>query len=383
MIKEPALILIDEFGNTHIDLSKNGTFSHFIYTALIIPLKNKEEANKVRNHISKSAFFGKELKSNKLGPKMFERRLAALKELVTGLDFTIDVLVIDKSKLESADGLRYKQVFYKYFQNLFVSKYSQRYESFEIIADKVGEQFKFELQQYVRANGIQSDLFNPNRTFYLKDDYTEEPLLQLADLVCGSIGKIFCSSHTEPRAKELFSALHTRTSVDYFPSQLKVFLPAEKNQQVDEQVGNVTINLVIDFIENNPLRTQQEYLRLIDYLLLHYNIDRERVVPTYELLNYLEQFAPGTTEEKVRYMVRTLRYEGLFIVSHGGKSGYKLAANYHDIEQYFNHFLKYVIPMLQKVKILNESIAASTYNKINPLEKDDTFQQLKELLSAL
>ncbi|SHN23273.1 DUF3800 domain-containing protein [Mucilaginibacter sp. OK098] len=383
MIREPALILIDEFGNTHIDLSKDGTFSHFIYVALIIPLKHKTEALSIRKQISKSSFFGKELKSSKLGPKMFDRRLAALKELVGGLDFTVDILVIDKSKLDEADGLKYKQVFYKYFQNLFVAKYSQRYESFEIIADKVGEAFKYELQQYVREHGIQADLFNPNRTFHLKDDYTEEPLLQLADLVCGSVGKIFCSSHAEARAKELFQAVHTRASVDYFPSQQKVFLPAEKNQQVDEQVGSVTINLVLDFMENNPLRTQQEYLRMIDYLLLHYNIDRERVVPTYELLHYLEQFAPGTTEEKVRYMVRTLRYEGLFIVSHAGKSGYKLAANYHDIEQYFNHFLKYVIPMLQKVKILNESISASTYNKINPLEKDETFQQLKELLSAL
>ena len=62
MIKEPALILIDEFGNTHLDLSKGGTFSHFIYCSIIIPLKDRAQANLVRQQISKNHFFGKELK---------------------------------------------------------------------------------------------------------------------------------------------------------------------------------------------------------------------------------------------------------------------------------------------------------------------------------
>ena len=314
---------------------------------------------------------------------MFGRRLAALYELITGLDFTIDVLVIDKAKLEGADGLKHKQVFYKYFQNLFVTKYSSRFKSFEIIADKVGESFKYELQQYVRTNGIQTDLFNPDRSFHLKDDYTEEPLLQLADIVCGSIGKIFCSSHSETRAKELLNALHSRTSVDFFPYNQRIFLPSIENKDIDNQIATVTLNLITDFITNNPLKTQVEYVRLIEYLILYHDIDQNKLISTYEIVRYLEQFYPGITEDRVRLLVRNLRYEGLFIVSHSGKSGYKLAANYNDIEEYFNHFLKYVIPMLQKIKILNESVSLSTFNKINPLEKDIAFLQLKELLSAL
>lgn len=78
-----------------------------------------------------------------------------------------------------------------------------------------------------------------------------------------------------------------------------------------------------------------------------------------------------------------MRYEGLFIVSHSGKTGYKLAVNYNDIKEYFNHFSKYVIPMLRKIQIFNETLFANTFNKINPLEKDSSLFQLKELLSAL
>jgi len=383
MIKEPALILIDEFGNTHLDLSKTGTFSHFIYTSVIIPLKYKEKAEKIRQLISKNFFFGKELKSSKHGAKMFERRLSSLYELVINLDFTVDILVIDKAKLNGSDGLKQKQIFYKYFQNLFVTKYNDRFKSFEIIADKVGEDFKYELQQYVRTNGIQQDLFNPNRSFHLKDDYTDEPLLQIADIVCGAAGKIFCSSHAHPRAKELLDAIHPRTSVDFFPHNQTVFTPGGQNKEVDKEISNVSVNLVMDFLENTPLKSQQEYVRLIEYLMLHHRIDQQRLISTYEIVKFLEQFYPGISEDKVRLLVRNLRYEGLFIVSHSGKSGYKLAANYSDIEEYFNHFLKYVIPMLQKIKILNESMSISTFNKINPLEKDTAFHLLKELLSAL
>lgn len=288
-----------------------------------------------------------------------------------------------RQKLDNAEGLKQKQVFYKYFQNLFVTKYSNRFDSFEIVADKVGESFEYELQQYVRTHGIQTDLFNPNRSFHLKDDYTEEILLQLADFVCGAAGKIFCSSHAEQKAKELLSALHSRTSVDFFPYNQSVFLSSPKNSEVDEQISQVTVNLIDDFLENNPLRAQTEYIRLIEYLLLYHRIDEQKLVSTFEIVKYLEQYYPGITKDRVRLLVRNLRYEGLFIVSHSGKSGYKLAANYYDIEEYFNHFLKYVIPMLQKIKILNESVSTSTFNKINPLEKDSAFVQLKDLLSAL
>ncbi|MVN22976.1 DUF3800 domain-containing protein [Mucilaginibacter arboris] len=384
MIKEPALILIDEFGNAHTDLSKEGTFSHFIYCSLIVPLSKKEEAYAMREQLSKNYFFGQALKSRNLGAKYFERRLAAIKELTSGLDFTIDILVIDKSKIEHAEGLKYKSVFYKYFQSLFVGKYNQRYQSFEITCDEVGEKFRNELEQYVRTNGIQADLFNPDRTFYLKEDVKEEPLIQLADLVCGCAGKIFCSSHADVRAKELFNVLHGRMSVSYFPNHLKgMFLLAEKDSTVDAEIAEVNLSLIQDFYQNNHLRHQNEYLRLIDYLVLYNRIDNTKLISTYEIVNYLQQFSPDMTEEKVRLLVRNLRYEGLFIVSHSGKTGYKLAVNYQDIKEYFNHFSKYVIPMLRKIQIFNETLSANTFNKINPLEKDSSLLQLKELLSAL
>ncbi|MFP3671086.1 hypothetical protein SB717_39065, partial [Priestia sp. SIMBA_032] len=66
-------------------------------------------------------------------------------------------MVVDKSNL-SGDGLKIKKTFYKYFQSLFVEKYNNIYESYSINADKVGEEFKIELQDYVRKKSISRDL---------------------------------------------------------------------------------------------------------------------------------------------------------------------------------------------------------------------------------
>lgn len=97
----------------------------------------------------------------------------------------------------------------------------------------------------------------------------------------------------------------------------------------------------------------------------------------------MKNFSKTITEDKLRLLIRDLRYEGLFIISHSGKPGYKLASNYSDIEQHFSHFMKYIIPMLNKIKILNQNISQLSFNKINPLEKDNQFERIKKLIEQL
>ena len=121
----------------------------------------------------------------------------------------------------------------------------------------------------------------------------------------------------------------------------------------------------------------------MEFLLLHFKIDSSRLVPTYEIVSYLNNFSNNITDERVRAWIRNLRYEGIFVISHPGKPGYKLANSYYDITQQFEHYLKYVLPMLRKVKILNSSLANQTFNEVNILEKDATFQELRQMLTGV
>jgi len=104
-------------------------------------------------------------------------------------------------------------------------------------------------------------------------------------------------------------------SVEYFPYHQKaLFMLSEKNSETDQEIASVNLSLIEEFYQGNHLRNQQEYLRLIDYLLLYNRIDNTRLISTYEIVKYLQQFFPEVTEDKVRLLVRNLRYEGLFIL---------------------------------------------------------------------
>jgi hypothetical protein len=378
----PAYIFIDEFGNSHLDLSKNGTFSHFIYTSVVLDENFIEKAREVRKDICHKFRLGSDIKSSNIKEKNFDKRLKILEYLVSNLDFHIDILVIDKSRIDSL-GLLDKRTFYKYFQKNFVRKYNERFDSFSIYADSVGTDFKSELQDFVLNNGINRDLFNPDRFFELTDDKTGEKLVQLADFISGCVGKIFCISHSSPRGKEIYERIHQRLSVDYFPYETsQSYFLNNSNNQYDILIREMNSQSVYKFIDKDSLN-KQEHIRLLEYLQLQSQIDPLRLVPTTEILSYIQKFYPNYTTEKLRLLVRDLRYDGLFIISHSGKPGYKLASSYQDIYENFNHFLKYVIPMLQKVQIMNQSLSSISMNKINPIEKDINMLQLKDLLNAL
>lgn len=377
----PAKIFIDEFGNTHLDLSKKGTFSHFIYTSVIIKDTDIDKARKLLKEICIKYRLGENLKSSNIKNKNFKKRKDILMEFLEKLDFVVDVMVVDKSKL-FGDGLKIKKTFYKYFQSLFIEKYNNKYESYSINADKVGKEFKTELQDYVRKKSISRDLFNPDRNFEIFDD-KDEKLIQIADFISGCLGKVFCTSHFDKQYIELFNLLHARTSISYFPFESYITKEIENKPELDRQIMKMNYQLIEKFFDSSKSEKSKEKARLLEYLRFQSELNPNRLVSTRELLIYLNNFFPSIKNERIRTLIRDLRYEGLFIVSHSGKPGYKLATKYSDVSEHFNHFLKYVVPMLQKVKILNQTLSQNSFNDINPIEKDPNMQKLKELVAGI
>lgn len=381
-----AKIYIDEFGNTHLDLSKSGTFSHFVYASVIISEENEEKARLLRNEICKKFRLGDNIKSSNLGDsKYFDKRLEILRYLVENLDFTIDVLVIDKKHIDrESGGLRFKQVFYKYFQKTFVSKYNDLYESYDIRLDKVGEEFAHELELFVQAKATTPDLFNQDRTYRVSDDIKGEKLIQLADIISGSIGKIYCTSHASERMEEIFNILHSRLSVQHFPYKSNYEIKtSEDDRKKDILIRRLSQDILEKYVKSTEGKNEALGLNLVEYLAIQNRMDPKRLVPSYEILTYLRNFNSNVTEDKLRSTIRDLRYKGLFIISHKGQPGYKLASSYDDIIEHFNHFMRYVLPMLEKLKAINEKMTNSTFNELNPLEKDDRFQLVKNLIGQI
>lgn len=383
MQNEVAHIFIDEFGTNAFVQGSSGTTSHFVYTSVIISESNLEKARQVKTALSDKYKQGAPLSSKRFDgrDKTLQNRINFIQDLVKELDFTIDILVIDKSKLDGA-GLMKKKSFYKYFQGLLVNKYASRFESYHIYADHIGDDiFKRELKTYIDKK-VAGDLFNPDRYFKLCDDVTEEPLIQIADMICGSLGKFYSSSHFHEKAGEIFELLHSRIICESFPSyESNNISKLETSDEVNSKIKSIAINSIK--FDKASIADGELAERLVEYLFSHYKANPKRFVQTYELESYLKNFVIDIKIEKIRRLIRDLRYEGVFIISVSSQNGYKIAYDLDDIFQYFNHYSKYFIPMLKKIKIINQGLSIESFNDVNLIEKNEEFKLFEKLILAV
>lgn len=177
-----AYIYFDEFGNAFLDTeSKIGTPSHFIYTAIVVDEKDIDKVRNLRKEISNEFRQGSPIKSNRI---KIENRLKIIDKFKNA-DFGIFSFVVDKRKIDN-ENLKDKTIFYKFFQRLFLTQFIEKYDSFEIYFDKIGDlQFQKSLTDYISRRVFQPSLFQPDRIYKIADDKLEEPLIQMADFFSG------------------------------------------------------------------------------------------------------------------------------------------------------------------------------------------------------
>jgi Protein of unknown function (DUF3800) len=382
---ENVLLFLDEFGNTHIDLSKAGTFSHFVYTAIAFKHSDLSEFKNVRDRISKKFFHGSIIKSSNItnDENGFKKRIEVLKELKKS-NFIVYTLIVDKSKLAS-EGLKYKKTFYKFFQRIFIEKFAHNYLSFQIFADKVGgSEFQRELFDYINKKAINRDLFHQDRQYNLADDKVEQPLVQLADFLCGCVGKIYCISHQYSQFEVLFELLSDRLFVEFFPNNFETY-NTNTLSNIDEKevlITQIAVQGIIDFI-NLPNPKYPECIEIAKYLLLVFKTNPTKLVSTKELISVCKNRFGYYNQDHLRQNIAYMRDNGLLIVSPQGKYGYKIPNTKTDIINFYHRYLSSIKPMLRRIKKSNNLIASKTINEVNILNETSDISVLSELIKTV
>ena len=377
--KNKAYIYFDEFGNPFLDTeTKLGTFSHFIYTAVVIDEKDIEKARELRQRISNEYRQGSPLKSNKL---KLEKRLKIISEFKKA-DFGIFSLVIDKRKIDN-ENLEDKTVFYKFFQRLFLTQFVEKYERFEIYFDKIGEEkFRESLRNYISRRVFQPTLFQPDRIYKIVDDKFEEPLIQIADFFSGCVGKIFCVSHKDKDADKIFDEINERLFVDFHPYETSNYL-GEYNEEIDDsdkKVGELCVNIVLNYLKSD--NTSIEETELLKHLLLIYKTNPNRLSESYELVNILKRVNDKSSIEHLRELISSLRFKGIIIVSIEGKYGYKIPNKKNDLIGFYNRYLKSIIPMLTKMSIANDQIKKEHFD-INIFKENENLELIQKFINIM
>jgi hypothetical protein len=349
-----------------------------VYSAIVIKESNIEKAREVRNQISKKFLFGEKIKSSSKALKNDKRRLDILKYLTTNLNFTIYILVIDKNELsKETGGLRFKEVFYKYFQKIFIGQIKNNFHDFKIYMDSIiSDDFSFDIKSYLSEN-VSDSLFD---NYEMTND-VKEPLIQLADLISGSYGRVVNLTFESQIRDQIFEILRSKIMyTSFFP--IKEQTKYSKLKIKDEAVNQEIYSIVRTDAENLILSDNDEiHKEVLSILVNHQKISPKHFVYTFELINSIKHLlGKDISTENLRIVIRDLRYKGIIIISNTNKGGYKLAVNKSDVYMYFNHYLNYVIPMLQKVEIANDIFKNKTVGEFIPLED---MESLKNLVDSL
>ncbi|WP_248723094.1 DUF3800 domain-containing protein [Seonamhaeicola sp. ML3] len=377
-MSEKVFIYGDEFGTSTLKSNDVKNITHFVYAAIVIKESQLNKARAVRDDISNKYFKGNIIKSSSRVLRKEETRLKALNYLVNNLNFIIYLLVIEKEKLDKEKGgLRFKEVFYKYFQKIFVSQLNNNFSDFEIHMDNlINEKYQIELKTYIAQN-FQNNFFEK---YNISDD-KNEPLIQLADLVAGSYGRVFNASFLSEKSEDIFNLLKPVTpNVSFFPFKEgnKIF-KADEEKVIDEELYNIVRNDAIDNCEKENDNIQKNVL---EYLLWYQRVMPFRYAQTYEITNSIKHTTGKELSiENLRIIIKNLRFQGIIIVSSSSKSGYKLAVNKSDVHIYFSHYLNYILPMLKKIEIANSVFLNKTVGDFIPLEEMSELKNLVDTLS--
>lgn len=148
------------------------------------------------------------MKSKNFKPKQINKRLDVLRRIAE-LDFTIYAVVVDKRLVFEDSGLKFRDTFFKYVNNLLDVELYQHYPNLELVADEHGsEKFMDGFIEYVKKNHFQTSLFrNPGFRF---GDSKKENLIQLADFIAGSLAWSFDPDQLINNPSQLIDILKLR-----------------------------------------------------------------------------------------------------------------------------------------------------------------------------
>ena len=373
-----AYVFVDEYGTPDLEVGKEGNTPFFVYAAVVIPASEIIKARSIHGEMIASDFKAGFIKSSKISNDKngFAQYLTGLTKLKS-LQHYVTALIVDKSKIKTPSGLSYKPIFIKYFQRLLSKSFFETYSEFHIVADKTGsKEFISSLENYMRETaGIEPTLFS-NNTFEMKDDRTEEVLIQFADLYAGVIGRYFCGKFDENHAQAIHDVIKTRLSIEWFPEESIPMIAATNgfDSTFDSKLFELSVNTAVQYL--NSGKDDKVGCELLNYLIQESRRNPKRHISSKEIKEYLtaKRIEIGDPINKVS----ELRDAGVIVISPIGKKGYKFPTTEKEIAEFLNRLSSNVVPQLKRGYIINDTLSRLSFGAYNVL-KSSEFELLNKL----
>lgn len=371
-----AHIFIDEYGTPSLETEIQGVTPYFIYTGVVIEEETISQARVIHKQIIDKYFGGTHIKHKNIknDDKGHVKRIKVLAEILR-FNHYVTALIIDKEHLDGK-GFEYPKSFVKFFNNLFSKQFINKYSEYHLYFDKFGRpEFQASLKKYMEEKGHGITLFS-NNTFDIKDDITEEPLIQFADFYSGCLGQYYCNTKNHNQSEAVHNIIKSRLFIEWFPEDYASYFGAAsyKDERFNTEIFNIATATANKYIESS--------IDIIGCEIVHLLLQESHINP-------LRNISSGEIKRKISLKgikigdpineIAKLRDHGVFIVSPIGKKGYKFPCNEHEIAEFFDRLSSNIIPQLKRGHILHQILIEQSFAKYNILQHSN-YSILKSLI---
>ena len=376
---------IDEFGAFGYNFDNEGCSTHFIVTAIIVDENDITSVKNGVDSIRHKYFPNGEIKSSRIG-KDHKRRISILNEL-KNLPFEIFALVCDKQKISQQSGLRYKQSFYKYINNLVYQELRSSFSNLVIIADEVGtNDYLQSFAKYVKEKEVPLTLFD--NSLFRFENSKDNLIIKVADVVSGSLAYSYDEHKLQnAQGNNYKSLLSSKTMmIKEYPATFGNFNVHNNdlNPKYNSQIAEICYRKAKYFIEthknSNELEIKQQ-VAVLDYLLFRFmNKSPRKYISTQELINqlcYLGYDKLSIQAFRTRIIAK-LRDNEVIISS--SPYGYKIPSSEEELEDFVNHGKTIILPMLSRLKKCNDIIRLGTSGNVNLFQRAE-YQALANMIN--
>ena len=387
MINPKSYAFVDESGDASLKLESTGCSTHFIVAAILVKEESLTEAIFLAEKVRERHFSSSEMKSSGIGTND-ERRIKILSEL-SALPISYYVFVADKREIRKDSGLIFKRPFIKFLSGKVYNTLFRTFPNLDVVADQHGNQeFMDGVKRYVATNH-QPSLFKKDDPSFNFGDSKEHVLIQVADVVAGSIAKIFDENRKSENRTAILTTL--RPNLAALGEWPIVFRNANKGSKtmssdLDSMIRLFSHNTVSLYLsELSEDRDDEDRVReaSLTYLLdqLRYG-DEDRSISAAEIVAYLNNSGhPDISIHGLRSkVIAHFRDHGLIIGS--DQNGYKIPTKVDDIIDYVKRCDAVMTPMIRRLKSARDQIKMTSHNELDILS-DDRYRTLKILTDGL
>jgi len=356
----------------------------FICVAVVVDEPALHITDAAMRQISRDFCGGAEISSGRIAGKN-ELRLKYI-EAIRELPFGFYALVINKDRIPKDSGLRFKRTFYKYINQMLYESLVRSGKNLRVFADQIGGQdFMDSFKPYLEGRG-RPNLFQDFQHAFVKSH--ETPLIQLADLIAGTLSYCFDPQKQNDHSTRFRDLLRCREiGIQCWPWDLAPqTTPAAADTTLDDLIRSTMTRRVVMFLEEHEhsanIDRQMQFATLSHLFFARQFEERGRqALVSDELMRRLKDIGLEVPSKQhfLSKIVGAIRFEGIILA--GSPDGYRLALSVADINDYLNHDSNIIGPMLARMKTARESVSTDTAQRYDILGPD-AYAGLKALAEA-